>query len=143
MKLGLVYGGKIVDLSYSYGYGDGFYNFAPGYLFAADGPVWEGLYGLFVKGSKYNSPLTTIRYIFGNGLLLQIYAKFASNKKWRDLLYIATVILGIYREQKVQYEWFYLSAMTLGYWVSDWMNNPSRKKMTMKGTQVILLGFWN
>lgn len=64
--------------------------------------------------------------------MLQIYAKFTSDKRWRNLLYLGTVVLGIYRGQKFQYEWFYLSAMMLGYWVCDYMNNLHRGNSNAK-----------
>ena len=127
MKLDLVYSFKIVDITYSYGYGDVYNNFALSSLLSKGGPIIEGLFGLFTNGSKYNAPMTTVKYIFIFGFVFIAFAKYVAKFKYREIVYVCSIIIGIIAGQFIKYECFYFGAMALGFFLSDRNNNHNTR----------------
>lgn len=144
MKLGLVYSLNIADMAYSYEYGRSWYNFIPDDFFASEGPVFDGIIRTFIKNSKYDGPLGTLKYIWLNSFILLGFTKWITDFKYRDIIYFVSIAMGYFGGVFVKYEYFYFGAMVIGFWICDGFYNPKRtikwNSLGKKKSIVIFIG---
>lgn len=126
MKLNAVYPYRITDLTYSSNYSEWFNTFEAGRLLSGDGPVADAAVNAFLKSSRYNAPLGTIKYIWLNGFVLLCMTKYLSKWKYREPVYAMLFVCSYYLGYRVQYEYFYFGIMLLGMWLCDYYYSPFR-----------------
>lgn len=135
MKMDVVYSYRITDLTFSSNYAEWFNNFKPQNFFSEDGPVYDGVIGVFLDGCKYNAPLGTLKYIWTNSLFLLALNKFCQKNKFRYILYAGFFVISYFMGTQT-YESFYLGIMLLGMTIADFFYNPY-KKHTIKKNPVL------
>lgn len=143
MKMGMVYSYKITDLTFSSSYAEWFNNFEIGKFFSEDGPIYEGLICTFYIGSRYNSPLGTLKFIWINSLFLLTLNKFFQKSGYRYWVYGVLFVVSYYIGRQ-KYESFYFGIMLLGMAMADYFYNPNTvqrmKKSATLGIICMIVG---